>query len=180
MELSRLRELLSLEKRGVLGKGGPTVLQPPSTPDSSSSSASSRALSLTSPGSRSRRGASFTAEGARAGRPCQGGAGERHAQHLPFPGGERFPGCGVLSAPASPHTQNQSCSLGNPYRNPNQINLCPDKSERRMGKNLATHINAFARTHAVEPLVCLRQAPPKFITPGKKKKAFPGPAPCLP
>lgn len=32
----------------------------------------------------------------------------------PSPRGKPLPSCGVLSAPALPHVQNQSCSLGNP------------------------------------------------------------------
>lgn len=59
MELSRLRELLSLEKRGLIGETGPGVPQPPNKLASSSSSVSSRALSFTSPGSRGQGGALF-------------------------------------------------------------------------------------------------------------------------
>lgn len=59
MELSRLRELLSLEKRGLIGETGPGVPQPPNKLASSNSSVSSRALSFTSPGSRGQGGALF-------------------------------------------------------------------------------------------------------------------------
>lgn len=55
MELRRLRELLSLEKRVLVGESGPGV----QSPNKLASSSSSRALSFTSPGSRGQGGALF-------------------------------------------------------------------------------------------------------------------------
>lgn len=45
------------------------------------------------------------------------------AAPFPFPRGKPFPGGGVLSAPAFPHMQNQSCSLGNPKKTQTNITL---------------------------------------------------------
>lgn len=89
MELSRLRELLSLEKRGFLGQRGAAVPQPPGH-GSSSSGVPSRAVSVTSPASRSHRGQLFTSifsgPASRTAEPwwqreipCHGGTGTRHA-----------------------------------------------------------------------------------------------------